>query len=152
MAVYIPRATRYRGTSTVNSLVPGRFEQSFRQIIFQLNSVTDGWGIFCKIALRWMPLDHPDDKSTMVRVMAWCRQATSHYLSQFDLDPCRHMASPGHNELTYIYMMAPDVINSRGVTVHWQNTGFMWLSNLPQQNMTAHPVTWLWFISKNDDD
>ena len=24
-----------------------------------------------------------DDKSTLVQVMAWCRQATSHYLSQF---------------------------------------------------------------------
>ena len=29
-----------------------------------------------------MPLDFTDDKSTMVQVMAWCRQATSHYLSQ----------------------------------------------------------------------
>ena len=37
----------------------------------------------CKIALRWMPLDLTDDKSTLVQVMAWCRQATSHYLSQW---------------------------------------------------------------------
>ena len=29
-----------------------------------------------------MSLDFADDKSTMVQVMAWCRQATSHYLSQ----------------------------------------------------------------------
>ena len=29
-----------------------------------------------------MSLDLTDDKSTMVQVMAWCRQATSHYLSQ----------------------------------------------------------------------
>ena len=41
-----------------------------------------GWGISYEIALRWMPLDLPDDKSTLVQVMAWCRQATSHYLSQ----------------------------------------------------------------------
>ena len=45
--------------------------------------MTDGWGISCKIALRLMPLDHTDDKSTWVQVMAWCRQATSHYLSQY---------------------------------------------------------------------
>ena len=32
-------------------------------------------------APRWMPWDL-DDKSTLVQVMAWCRQATSHYLSQ----------------------------------------------------------------------
>ena len=29
-----------------------------------------------------MPLDLSDDTSTLVQVMAWCRQATSHYLSQ----------------------------------------------------------------------
>ena len=34
------------------------------------------------MALRWMSLDLIDDKSTLVQVMAWCRQATSHYLSQ----------------------------------------------------------------------
>ena len=40
------------------------------------------WGISYEIDLRWMPLDLTDDKSTLVQVMAWCRQATSHYLSQ----------------------------------------------------------------------
>ena len=33
-------------------------------------------------ALRWMPWDLTDDKSTLVQVMALCRQATSNYLSQ----------------------------------------------------------------------
>ena len=42
----------------------------------------DGWGISCDIALRWMSLDLTDDESILVQVMAWCRQATSHYLSQ----------------------------------------------------------------------
>ena len=44
--------------------------------------MNDGWGISYEISLRWMPLDLTDDKSTLVQVMAWCRQATSHYLSQ----------------------------------------------------------------------
>ena len=35
-----------------------------------------------EIAIRWMPLDLTDDKSTLVQVMAWCHQATSHYLNQ----------------------------------------------------------------------
>ena len=35
-----------------------------------------------EIAVRRMSLDLTDDKSTLVQVMAWCRQATSHYLSQ----------------------------------------------------------------------
>ena len=32
--------------------------------------------------LRWMPQDLNDDKSTLVQVMAWCLQATSHNLNQ----------------------------------------------------------------------
>ena len=36
----------------------------------------------CEIALRWMPQDIFDDKSTLIQDMTWCCQATSHYLSQ----------------------------------------------------------------------
>ena len=35
-----------------------------------------------EIALRSMPRNIVNDKSTLVQVMAWCRQATSHYLNQ----------------------------------------------------------------------
>ena len=65
-----------------NSLAPGRFQRNFRKVIFQLMLVIDGWSISCKIVLKWMPMDLTDGKSTLVQVMAWCRQATSHYLSQ----------------------------------------------------------------------
>ena len=41
-----------------------------------------GWGISYEIAIRWMLPELTDDKSTLVQVMAWCRQATNHYLSQ----------------------------------------------------------------------
>ena len=41
------------------------------------------WTISGQIALNWMSLDFTEDKSTLVQVMAWCRQATSHYLSQY---------------------------------------------------------------------
>ena len=41
----------------------------------------DGWGISCEIALIWMSLDFTDDQWTSVQVLAWCHQATSHYLS-----------------------------------------------------------------------
>ena len=67
----------------LNSLAPGKFEWHIRYLIFQIISVIDGWGISCELALRWMSLDLADDKSTLVQVMAWCRQATSHYLSQW---------------------------------------------------------------------
>ena len=44
--------------------------------------MTDGCDISSEIALWWTSLDLSDDKSTLVQVMAWCRQATSHYLNQ----------------------------------------------------------------------
>ena len=65
----------------VNSLAPGKFQRNFRKVIFQLILVVDGWRIACKIVLKWMPMDLTDGKSTLVQVMAWCRQVTSHYLS-----------------------------------------------------------------------
>ena len=55
----------------INPLAPGRFKFDFRYVIFKLILVNGGWGISYKIALRWMPIDLTDDKST-----AWCRQAT----------------------------------------------------------------------------
>ena len=36
----------------------------------------------CEIALRWMPHNFTNEKSILVQVMAWCRQATSHCLNQ----------------------------------------------------------------------
>ena len=69
-------------THCVNSLAPGRSECDSKNVIFILVLLN---GIFRSShdnALRWMPQDLTDDKSTLVQVMAWCRQATSHYLSQ----------------------------------------------------------------------
>ena len=66
----------------VNSLAPGRFKVNFRWVIFMLILVVNGWGISCETVLLWVSLDYTDDESTLVQVMAWCRQATSHYLSQ----------------------------------------------------------------------
>ena len=68
--------------SAVNSLAPGRSECDFENVIFNLVLLI---GIFRSShdnALLWMPQDLTDDKSTLVQVMAWCRQATSHCLSQ----------------------------------------------------------------------
>ena len=70
------------GTYSFNTLAPGKFEWNFRHVIFKQIFVIDGWGISCEIAITWMSLDFTDDQSTLVQVMAWCRQATSHYLNQ----------------------------------------------------------------------
>ena len=65
-----------------NSLAPRKFELKFREVMFKLILMIDGWGVFHEIAQRWTSLNLTEDKSTLVQVMAWCRQATSHYLSQ----------------------------------------------------------------------
>ena len=66
----------------LNSLAPRRVEWNCRAVIFKLILMIDGWGISWEIVLTWMPQDLTDDKSTLVQVMAWCHQATSHYLNQ----------------------------------------------------------------------
>ena len=55
-----------------NSLVPERCS-CLKLVIFKLIWRINILNISCKIAPRWMPQD---------QVMAWCHQATSHYLNQ----------------------------------------------------------------------
>ena len=54
----------------------------FKTAIFNLVLLVGIFTSFKDNALQWMPRDLTDNKSTLVQVMAWCRQATSHYLSQ----------------------------------------------------------------------
>ena len=72
----------FRGGGGINSLAPRRSERNFREVIFKLILVIDGRGISCEIVVTWTPQVLTDEKSTLVQVTAWCRQATSHYLSQ----------------------------------------------------------------------
>ena len=66
----------------VNSLSPEKCGRDFKNVIFSPLWLIGIFKLSLDNALRWMPQDRTDDKSTMVQVMAWCRQATSHYLSQ----------------------------------------------------------------------
>ena len=66
----------------VNSLDPGRCGCNLKFAIFKLIWRGDLLSISCEITLRWMTQDLSDDLSTLVQVMAWCHQATSHYLDQ----------------------------------------------------------------------
>ena len=74
--------TKTTESDTLDSLAPEECQYKFRYVIFKRILVIDGWGISCEITLIWMSLDLNDEKSTLVQVMAWCRQAPSHYLSQ----------------------------------------------------------------------
>ena len=79
-----------------------------------------------------MSLDLTDDKSTLVQVMAWCHQATSHYLSQ----------------------CWPRPVSPYGVIrPQWVKANFMSYHNkighaVPyQQNLWKYnPVDWLWYF------
>ena len=65
-----------------NSMAPVRSERNFENGTCNHPS----WiGLFSSYhnALRSMPQDLTDDESTLVQTMAWFRQATSHYRSQF---------------------------------------------------------------------
>ena len=57
----------------------------------------------CEIAPRWILLNTFDDQSSLIQVMAWCRQETSHCLIQFWSDLSHYMSSLGYNELTHWY-------------------------------------------------
>ena len=63
----------------LNSLATGRF-RFIELLIFKLRSRKDILHISCEIASIWMPQDPSHDESTLVQVMVWCCQATSHYL------------------------------------------------------------------------
>ena len=86
---------------TLNSLAPRRSQINFREVHFKLILVIDDWGIsgeivltltpqdLTEIVLTLTPQDLTDDKSILVQVVAWCRQATIHYRSQ-----CWHSYPP----------------------------------------------------------
>ena len=54
----------------------------FKNVIFKHLVVRDPKSRSCDIDINWMPTGLIDNKSTFVKVMTWCCQATSHYLSQ----------------------------------------------------------------------
>ena len=70
-----------------------------------------------------MSLDFTDDQSTWVQVMAWCRQATSHYLSPWWPRSMRQMVSLGLNELTnllYAKFSILYLLNFQSfIHIHW---------------------------------
>ena len=68
--------------SIFNSLAPGRCGCDFKSMIFEFILQNSSLDNRCEIVVRWMPQNHTNEKSRLVQVMAWCRQATSHYLSQ----------------------------------------------------------------------
>ena len=94
------KAWLQHGKLTVKSLTPGRFGYDYKNVIFSLALQI---GIFRSYdyVIRWMPQALTDDKSTLGQVMAWCRQAASHYQSQCWPSSMWPYTSLGHNELSF---------------------------------------------------
>ena len=82
----------------VNSFAPGICVCNLYLVIFKL-ILQNSLATHCEIALKWMPQNLTNKKSTLVQVMVWCRQATSLTWANVDPDLCHHMASLGHTEL-----------------------------------------------------
>ena len=106
-------------------MVPRRFEWNFRKVGFNVISVVDDWGISCEVAFRWMSPDITYDKSTMDQVMAWCRQETSHFLSQ-----CWPRSKQAYLKCRYIsiftlYMIYRHVVDDWGIS---SEVEFRWMS------------------------
>ena len=90
------------GCTTFKSLGHGRSGCDFENAIFVLVTVIGIFRISYDNTARWIPRDLADDESTLVQVMSWCRQTTSHYVSECWPTLYRHMASLGHNKLSLL--------------------------------------------------
>ena len=66
----------------IDSLPPGGVWPHFECVILRCDAVITFMSISNSFAFRRMVQDPTDDKSTLVQVMAWCSQKTSHYLHQ----------------------------------------------------------------------
>ena len=84
--------------------------REMQYIIFKLILVFDCWGITDEIALRLMALNLTNCTSTLIWVMAWCCQATSHYLSQ-----CWPRFKPLHS------ISGPQCVKDIKNNFEWQN-------------------------------
>ena len=75
----------------LNSLAPKGYSCDFKNVISEHS-------LLLQIALRWMRGDVIDDCLTLVQVVVWCRQTTSHCLSQclprFEAVKCSWLPCP----------------------------------------------------------
>ena len=88
-------------------LYPGRNCRNLSDVFFKLILWINIMSASCEIGLRWMPQNSIHDESTLIQVMAWWRQATSHYLDQ-----CwpRSVSSYGVTRPKWVKHMSHDII------------------------------------------
>ena len=88
----------------INSLAPGRSECDSKTGIFNLNLLIVIFRSSHGNAMRWMPQDLTDDKSTLGQVMAWCHQASNLHLNQCWPSSLTHICSTRDRGVNYCWL------------------------------------------------
>ena len=104
---------------------PRRYGSNYKSLFFKPIIPNNSLGTLSEIALSWMPEDLPNKKSTLVHVMVWCHQATSHNLSQ-----CRPRFMSSYsitkpqwvNKSQYNWPTGNNFQFSRNVSAIWQKS------------------------------
>ena len=122
----------------LSSFVHGRYGRNFKNVI--LKNIFPGTS--CEIALRWMPQNIFEDKSTLC---AW---------TNVDLDLCSHTVSLGHNEINspskqetsyYIIISIMTAValatqgskSSAGLLLNYNNINKNWKLYLGEQELNS---------------
>ena len=66
----------------IGHLTPRTCGSNLKSMNYKLILQNSNLNAHCGIALRWMLPNLTNEKLTLVQVMAWCCQATSHFLNQ----------------------------------------------------------------------
>ena len=77
----------------------GGGKSNFQSLIFKFITQNNSLDTRCEIPLQLLRKNLTNKKLTLLQVMAWCLNATSHSWANFDPDLCYHMASLGHHDL-----------------------------------------------------
>ena len=67
----------------INTLATGRCGKYFKSVTSEHMLWIKLRSVSCDVALRWMPQNTFDDKSTLVKEMPYCLMSTSHSLNQW---------------------------------------------------------------------
>ena len=145
-------------------LAPGRCGNGFKSVISKHMLWITFTSSSCEIALRWMPENAFYVKSTVAQVMAWCHQATSHYLSLWwyrlvllcviTKPQCVKTSLPQipKNAIMGLDYLGPDLINVKMPSYqyrksHYRDKAFMRLSFI---STMGFPILVKWYLKLNE--
>ena len=118
--------------TSFNSLAPAICVSKYKVIIFKLIIQNNSLVAHYEISLRWMSQNLTNEKSTLVQIISWCRQETSHY-------PCqcwpRSMTPYGFTRPHWVKTMVSDIDTDCG----------LWNNSLCENNkITTHLKIYAW--------